>query len=166
MTTGEYNKCVKLYADGIFRFVLKHLSHREDAEDVVQQTFEKMWLKRDVVAVEKSKAYLFSIAHNTMIDLIRKRKFVQAYDQILVHGQEEHARSMEARDLVNQGFEILSPIQRSLILMRDYEGYNYEEIAEMTELTLSQVKVYLFRARKKLQIAITQLEKANVSYED
>lgn len=159
MTTGEYNKCVKLYADSIFRFVLKHLAHREDAEDVVQQTFEKMWLKKDVVGFDKSKAYLFSIAHNTMIDLIRKRKFVQAYEQIPVHGQEEHARSMEARDLVDQGFEILSPIQRSLILMRDYEGYNYEEIAEMTELTLSQVKVYLFRARKKLQTAITCLDK-------
>ena len=72
----------------------------------------------------------------------------------------EFTKQMEAKEIMDLGLETLSPIQKSLILLKDYEGYSYEEMAEMTELTLSQVKVYLFRARKKMQLAINQLNKA------
>ncbi len=160
MTTQEYNSCVRLNSDAVFRFVLKSLTNRADAEDVIQQSFEKLWLKREVVNVEKSKSYLFSIAHNTMIDLIRKRKFVHTYQNMPERPGGEFTDQLEARDLMDKSLANLSPIQRSLVLLRDYEGYSYEEIAEMTELSLSQVKVYLFRARKKLQLAINRLDKA------
>ncbi|MEL6941081.1 MAG: RNA polymerase sigma factor [Bacteroidota bacterium] len=160
MTTQEYNNCVKLYSDAVFRFLLKNLANRADAEDVMQLTFEKLWLKREVVAFEKAKSYTFSIAHNSMIDLIRKRKFVKAYENLPERAGGEFEKQIEAKDIMEQCLEILSPIQRSVILMRDYEGYSYDEIAKMTELTLSQVKVYIFRGRKKLQAEVNRLSKA------
>lgn len=160
MTTQEYNNCVRQYSDAVFRFVLKNLSNRTDAEDVVQNTFEKLWRKKDQVEADKSKSYLFSIAYHDMIDLIRKNKFVKAYQDLPEQAGGEFTKQMEAKEIMDLGLETLSPIQKSLILLKDYEGYSYEEMAEMTELTLSQVKVYLFRARKKMQLAINQLNKA------
>ena len=74
MTEREYNECVNLYADNVYRFILKNLGHREDAKDVVQGAFEKLWVSRDKVENEKSKSYLFTIAYNQMIDHIRKNK--------------------------------------------------------------------------------------------
>ncbi len=160
MTTKEYNNCVRMHSDGVFRFVLKNLANRSDAQDVVQNTFEKLWRKHETVDYAKSKSYLFSIAHNDMIDLIRKRKFVKAYENVPERVGGEFTAQMEAKEIMEKGLADLSPIQKSLILLKDYEGYSYEEMAEMTELSLSQVKVYLFRARKKMQIAVNRLNKA------
>ena len=160
MTTKEYNNCVKLYADGIFRFVLKNLANRSDAQDVVQNTFEKLWRKHENVNYEKAKPYIFSIAHNDMIDLIRKNKFVKAYQDVPERAGGEFTQQMEAKEIMEKGLKSLSPIQKSLVLLKDYEGYSYEEMAAITELSLSQVKVYLFRARKKMQVAISELTKA------
>lgn len=160
MTIQEYNNCVKLYSDGVFRFVLKNIANRADAQDIVQNSFEKLWRKYEGVQYEKAKSYLYSIAHNDMIDQIRKRKFVQSYQNVPERAGGEFAKQLESKDIMEQSLASLSPVQRSLVLLRDYEGYNYEEIAQLTELSLSQVKVYLFRARKKMQTAINQLDKA------
>jgi len=160
MTTKEYNNCVKLYSDGIFRFVLKNLSNRSDAQDVVQNTFEKLWRKHETVDYRKAKSYIFSIAHNDMIDLIRKNKFVKAYQDVPERVGGEFSNQMEAKEIMEKGLATLSSIQKSLVMLRDYEGYDYEEIASITELSLSQVKVYLFRARKKMQLAVNALNKA------
>ena len=56
MTEREYNDCVKLYADNVYRFILKNLRHEEDARDVVQSSFEKLWVNRDQVQNDKSKS--------------------------------------------------------------------------------------------------------------
>lgn len=160
MTTKEYNQCVRQHSDKVFRFLLKQLAHRADAEDLLQLSFEKLWKKREQVSFEKSKSYLFSIAHNSMIDHIRRKKFVQSYQNVPERAGGEFAHQLEARDLMEKSLVGLSNIQRSLVLLRDYEGYTYDEIAQLTELSLSQVKVYLFRARKKMQNNLTQLEKA------
>ena len=55
MTEREYNECVRTYADNVYRFIVKNLRHEEDARDVVQTAFEKMWRNRDSVENEKSK---------------------------------------------------------------------------------------------------------------
>ncbi len=77
MTTSEYNNCVSQYADNVYRFIVKNLRHEEDARDIVQTAFEKMWRNRDTVEPAKSKSYLFTVAYNQMIDHIRKNKRVQ-----------------------------------------------------------------------------------------
>ena len=68
MTEKEYNDCVTLYADNVYRFIVKNLRHEEDARDVVQTAFEKLWINREAVDHAKSKSYLFTVAYNQMID--------------------------------------------------------------------------------------------------
>ena len=70
MTEKEYNQCVTTYADNVYRFIVKNLRHEEDARDVVQTAFEKMWRNREAIDAEKSKSYLFTVAYNQMIDRI------------------------------------------------------------------------------------------------
>src|SRR5205085_7775436 len=77
MTEKEYNDCVNLYADNVYRFIVKNLRHEEDARDVVQTAFEKLWRSREEVDGNKSKSYLFTVAYNSMIDHLRKVKRIQ-----------------------------------------------------------------------------------------
>ncbi len=71
MTEKEYNECVNLYADNVYRFIVKNLRHEENAKDVVQTAFEKLWMNRETVENERSKSYLFTVAYHQMIDHIR-----------------------------------------------------------------------------------------------
>ena len=82
MTEREYNDCVTNHADNVYRFILKNLRHEEDARDVVQTAFEKLWRNRQEVASEKSKSYLFTIAYHQMIDHLRKVKRIQLREEI------------------------------------------------------------------------------------
>ena len=77
MTDREYNSCVSDHADGVYRFILKNLQHVEDARDVIQSAFEKMWINRSQVNVATAKSYLFTVAYNQMIDHIRKNKRIE-----------------------------------------------------------------------------------------
>src|ERR671933_219627 len=81
MTEREYNECVNQYADNVYRFIVKNLRHEEDARDVVQTAFEKLWRNRSDVDPAKSKSYLFTVAYNQMIDHLRKVKRVHLKEE-------------------------------------------------------------------------------------
>lgn len=151
MTVKEYNTCVDMHADALFRFIVKNLKDSDAARDVVQDTFEKLWKKIDLVEFDKSKSYLFTIGYHTMIDKIRKEQrssLLEPMHENLV--QTENAFS-DLKKILDKALATLSDIQRSVVLLRDYEGYSYEEIGEITGLNESQVKVYIYRARLALR---------------
>ncbi len=151
MTEKEYNECVTNYADNVYRFIVKNLRHEEDARDVVQSAFEKLWVKRREVENAKSKSYLFTIAYHQMIDHIRKVKRIhlkeEFSDEASVYDKPVH----NLKKILEQALSRLNETQRSLVLLKDYEGYSYEEIGQITGLNESQVKVYLHRARIQLK---------------
>ena len=151
MTEKEFNDCVNLYADNVYRFIVKNLKHEEDARDVVQASFERMWINREKVENERSKSYLFTVAYHQMIDLIRKNKKVKLEEDFSSSMQTTREPQSEIKKLLNEALYRLSETQRSLVLLKDYEGYSYEEIAVITSLSISQVKVYLHRARIQLK---------------
>lgn len=151
MTDKEYNQCVNLYADNVFRFIVKNLKHEEDARDIVQTAFEKLWRNRDVVNNEKSKSYLFTVAYNQMIDHLRKVKRIYLKDEFADEAKVQQSNIHNARKTLNDALNRLSETQRNLVMLKDYEGYSYEEIGEITGLNASQVKVYLHRARLTLK---------------
>ncbi len=152
MTEQQYNQCVNLYADNVYRFVVKNLRHEEDARDIVQTAFEKMWRNKDSVENEKSKSYLFTVAYNQMIDHIRKIKRIS-----LTEDFSETSRGINfqtnnnVQKTLHEALNRLNETQRSLVMLKDYEGYNYEEIGKITGLNENQVKVYLHRARITLR---------------
>ncbi|HPA31009.1 MAG: RNA polymerase sigma factor [Bacteroidia bacterium] len=156
MTALEYNTCVDQYADGIYRFILHNIKNEDDARDVVQDTFEKCWRNHENVQYEKAKSYLFTTAHHTMIDRIRK----SSRQELLSENHEEPSHSKHYSDLKNVlklALDKLPAIQKSVILLRDYEGYDYKEIGEITGLSESQVKVYIYRGRVALKEFIGSL---------
>jgi RNA polymerase sigma-70 factor (ECF subfamily) len=158
MTEREYNECVSLYADNVYRFILKNLRHNEDAKDVVQGAFEKLWINRDKVDNDRSKSYLFTIAYNQMIDHVRKNKRVVLSEDFSENAKGATGQKHDAKRILNEALNKLSEKQRSLVLLKDYEGYSYEEIGQITGLNESQVKVYLHRARLILREYIVSPE--------
>jgi RNA polymerase sigma factor (sigma-70 family) len=152
MTEKQYNECVNLYADNVYRFILKNLRHPEDSKDIVQTAFEKLWINRESVENEKCKSYLFTIAYNQMIDHIRKAKRIDLKEDISEMAKAGEQKHMgQARQTIHDALNRLNETQRSLVMLKDYEGYSYEEIGKITGLNESQVKVYLHRARLTLR---------------
>ncbi len=158
MTEKEYNECVNLYADNVYRFILKNLRHEEDAKDVVQCSFEKLWINREKVENERCKSFLFTVAYHQMIDLIRKNKRVKVQDDFSFSKAATNERQHDLKKILNEALYRLSETQRSLVLLKDYEGYSYDEIAVITTLSVSQVKVYLHRARIQLKSYLVKPE--------
>ena len=158
MTEREYNECVTTYADNVYRFILKNLRNEEDARDVVQTAFEKMWRHRDEVDASKSKSYLFTVAYHQMIDHIRKVKRVQLREDFSDETRVQDRPANNLKKVLEEALARLSETQRSLVLLKDYEGYSYEEIGRITGLSESQVKVYLHRARVQLKDYLIKIE--------
>lgn len=158
MTEKEYNDCVNTYADNVYRFILKNLRHEEDAKDVVQSAFEKMWQVRDTIDAARSKSFLFTVAYNQMIDHLRKVKRIQLReefnDDIKIQNPDVH----NAKKILEDALGRLNETQRSLVLLKDYEGYSYKEIGTITGLSESQVKVYIHRARLQLRSYLVKPE--------
>jgi RNA polymerase sigma-70 factor (ECF subfamily) len=158
MTVDQYNECVDKFADNVYRFILKSIRNEEKAKDIVQDSYEKLWLKIETVTFDKVKSYLFTTAYHTMIDMIRHEKPTTDFETI---NQEEFIHNDQFNDLneiLHNAIKRLPEIQRSVLLLRDYEGYSYEEIGTITGLSESQVKVYIFRARSFLKNYIVKLE--------
>lgn len=158
MTEKEYNQCVSLYADNVYRFILKSLRHEADAKDIVQGTFEKMWINRQQVENDRCKSYLFTVAYHQMIDHIRKNKRISLREEFNEATKITHKAEHDSKKILHQALNRLNETQKSLVLLKDYEGYNYEEIGKITGLNESQVKVYLHRARLQLREYIVKPE--------
>ncbi len=159
MTSEEYNIIVEKHADHLFRFALKSTRNEADARDIVQLSFEKFWKKHQEVDFSKAKSYLFTTAHRTHIDMVRKNKRITVMEELPDNGNRISANRYELRDFLELALGQLSDIQKKVVLLRDYEGYAYKEIATITGISESQVKVYIFRARKKLQQILIRMEK-------
>ena len=157
MTTKEYNLAVDEYSDNIFRFALKHLRNEMSAKDVVQETFTKVWIKHDEVNYEKVKSYLFTTAYHAIVDWVKKEKRSGDIEQASEPGAQEEV-NFDVQEVLNEALEKLPEIQKTVVLLRDYEGYNYAEIADITKLSEAQVKVYIFRARKALQEYVKRID--------
>lgn len=158
MTENEYNECVNLYADGVYRFIVKNLRHEEDARDVVQTAFEKLWRNKEEVDNTKSKSYLFTVAYNCMIDHLRKVKRIHLKEEFSEDVRVQHKPVNNTKEILQRALRRLSETQRSLVLLKDYEGYSYDEIGKIMNLSESQVKVYLHRARLQLKDYLVKAE--------
>ena len=158
MTTEEYNNCVDEHSDGVYRFVLHNIHDEDKAKDVVQDTFIKMWDKVGEIDHAKARSYLFTAAYHTMIDAIRREKKFTSFEEVEYNHPTYNKEYLGLKEILRDAVNRLPEIQRSVVLLRDYEGYSYEEIGEITGLTESQVKVYIYRARVFLKEYIGSLE--------
>jgi RNA polymerase sigma factor (sigma-70 family) len=158
MTVHEFNLSVDEYADRLYRFVLKSVRDSHFAEDIVQDSFERLWKNVLQVNGEKVKSYLFTTAYHTMIDRIRKEKRITILESLPQDVETNTGCYSDARERLNEAVNRLPDVQRSVLILRDFEGYSYEEIGELTGLSESQVKVYIYRARIFLKNFIGKID--------
>lgn len=151
---------VNKHADRLFGYCLKHIGNQEDSNDIVQDVFEKLWNNRRKIDFEKSKAWMYTCAHNALINFVKKQNritYLSEYNSYSQKKYDHHGKQFEIKEVLDLALNTLPSVQKSIILLRDLEGYNYEEIGEILKLTESQVKVYLFRARNKIKKQIKDL---------
>ncbi len=158
MTVTEYNQCVDSHSDNVYRFILKNIRDEQAAMDIVQDAFEKLWLKFREVSYQKAKSYLFTTAYHRMIDHVRKEKRMGRLSEDYDVAEQGDRPYNDVKKVLDEALQRLPEIQRSVVLLRDYEGYSYEEIGHITKLSESQVKVYIFRARVALKNYLVSID--------
>lgn len=158
MTDKQYNLCVDNFSDNILRFLVKNLKDRQEAEDILQDVFLKLWEKHKEVDNDKVKAYLFKAAYNTMINTINHNKLIdniEIKDTVTINAQNAHS---DIKDILSDALNLLSSLQKASLLLRDYEGYSYNEIGQILNITEENVKINIFRARQKMKKYIGSID--------
>lgn len=158
MNLKEYNQSVDLYSDNVYRFILKNIRDEERARDIVQDSYEKLWRNAENVSYEKVKSYLFTTAYHTMIDVLRKDKRQTYLEDYRVPEETHDEQYSDLSEVLNEAVKQLPDIQRTVVMLRDYEGYSYKEIGDITSLSEPQVKVYIYRARVFLKNYIGKMD--------
>jgi RNA polymerase sigma factor (sigma-70 family) len=158
MTVKEYNRSVEEYADSIYRFIRGNLKDEDRANDIVQDSFEKLW--RHVAEIEYVvvKSWLFSTAYHTMIDILRKEKRITSIEESNDREMIYDSHYSDLNEILHRALERLPEQQKTSVLLRDYEGYSYKEIGEITGLSEAQVKINIYRGRIALKSYIGKIE--------
>jgi len=153
------------YKDKMFRYAYSIMGSRFEAEDVVQEAIIKLWKGKEKFAqINNKEAWAITVVRNLCIDKIRARKKKQTSDIDDYFHISDNAPSpdvkLEQKDALKKVTEIMNTLpetQKEIITLRDIEGYTYQEIADIMNLKVDQVKVYLFRARKILREKLTPI---------
>ena len=167
--TGDEFAFVSLYnryKDAVYAFCVKMLLNRELAQDVMQDTFLRIYENRErLLNTDSFKAWLFTIARNQCLNQLRRSNWQIPLDpEMILPADLPGAKSTPVFDLeksekirlVNRFLAELKPDYREVIILREYQNLSYEEIAAVTRSTLSAVKSRLFKARRKLGVYLEQ----------
>lgn len=149
----------------LYRFALRFLGNEEEAKDIVQEVFIRIWNSREKMhKVENWEAWCMRVTRNLSLDRLRslhrngtrpmEESFGLTHDALSPHESAEIGESMQK---IAQMIGALPEKQRQIIHLRDVEGYSYQEICEILELDMNQVKVNLFRARSTVRERMTKI---------
>ena len=156
----SFSRLVEAYQRPVYNLTYRMLGTPEEAEDAAQEAFLRAYARlKQYDTNHKFSTWLFSIANHHCIDRLRKRRktFVSIDDNPILQNlrnddpqPEESALDVEQAEELQALLSQLEPEYRTPLILRYWEEYSYEEIAETMELTISAVKSRLFRARKQL----------------
>lgn len=159
----QYEDTVRNFSDSLYRFTRRLYQDNERAKDSVQECFVRLWQYDK--KVEHPKAFLFQTAYRLFVDEKRREKTMQEYTlhtRRTAMDEEKRQNAFysgeENRELIEQALQKLPDIQKTVVMLRDYEGYSYQEIEKITGLSEAQVKTYIFRARLALRKLIGKPE--------
>lgn len=144
------------YYRKLYRIAFALLDSTQDAEDIVQDVYLKLWSKQqDLDNIRTPEAYAVEIVRNLCLNSIRQagNKRTSLYDSTIQDNELLH-QQIEIRDEVEQLMDRINLLQegpRKIVLLKDYEGYSYEEISDMLGLSVNHIRVILSRARKTLR---------------
>lgn len=149
MNISQFNDCVDKQSDALYRFIVGIVHDTENAKDIIQESYTRLWEHRKNIDKGKEKSYLFTIAYNLAISHYRHKvkhpkTQIDQYSTATLNYSNDYNNETE---ILWSELDKLKPIQRSLIMLCDWEGYSYNEISEITGLNEGQVKIGLHRAR-------------------
>lgn len=162
VSPSTFNRIMQDQHQRIFALAWHILSDREEAADVTQTVFIRLWNHRFDIDLDRVDAWLVRVARNAAIDAWRRRRtrenVVSTNTEAVERLEGAHheptdagAVSSEFRQRLREAVNTLSEPQRSIVILREIEGYQYDEIGDVLDLPLNTVKVYLHRARRKLR---------------
>jgi len=161
MNIEEFQKQVYPLKDKLFRFAKRFLEQTEEAKDIVQEVFIRLWKIRDKLDEYRSvEALAMTTTKNICLDKIRTRRYpVESLDnQQSILGRIPDETKTDNSDLIysiRQAIRLLPELQQIVIHLRDIEEYEFGEIAEMLDMNENAVRVNLSRARKKVREILT-----------
>jgi len=168
MLASEFKTKVLPLSNKLMRFASQLLHDEEQARDIIQDVFLKLWQKKDSLReIENMEAFAMRMTRNRCLDLFKAKKPVLAEDDFLKRNATEsrdlqnEIELSESALLVRKLIRDLPDIQRTVMHLRDIEQYEYEEIAHMTDLTVNTIRVNLSRARKKVRDELIKREYGN-----
>ena len=158
MTVKEYNRSVEEFADSVYRFIRGNLKDEARANDIVQDSYERLWKNVTEIEYIVVKSWLFSTAYHIMIDIFRKEKRMTDLEVILEQEIIYESQYTDLNEILHKALDLLPEQQKSSVMLRDYEGYTYKEIGEITGLSEAQVKINIYRGRVALKNFIGKIE--------
>jgi len=170
MLARDFKTDVLPMSNMLLRYALQILQNEEEAKDVLQDIFLKLWQKRDELEkVDNLDAFAMRMIRNRCLDVIRARRTVslEVVKKDRLPGVEvsdtDHLENSDSVSLIKQIISELPDIQRTIIQLRDIEQLEYEEIAEVTEMNVNAIRVNLSRARKKVRDEIFKIQNYGIT---
>ena len=151
----RFRKWVEDYQDQAWTLARYILRDASEAEDVCQESFMKLWHNMDKIDENKVKPWLMKVLRHGCLDRLRRRKPVADFQGLAeadsAPGPMEGLEHNDTGRHLKAAIEGLQEPYRSLVVLRDVQQHSYAEVAGTLDLSMSQVKVYLHRARKQLR---------------
>jgi RNA polymerase sigma-70 factor (ECF subfamily) len=164
MTADSFKKEVLPMKNKLYRFAFRMLGDHEESQDTVQDTFLKLWTKKDKLVEYRSlEAFAMIITKNICLDKLKssRSKNLELKDQIEASVAKTPYDTTEITDMKEKVINIIDALpeqQKMVIHLRDIEGLGYDEIAEIMSMSLNNVRVNLSRARKKVRDSIIKTQ--------
>ena len=158
LSRKTYIKVVSQNSDRIYNYLAKQLKDRTIAEDLTQDCFLQLWKSRFTIKEEVCKTWLYKTAYNKMLNYIRDNQRIDFKSELINNSTTQFATQQDAQDLLDHIFEQLTTEEKTLILLRDNEGYAYQEIGDILGLNITNVKNKLFKARQKFKQKVLTLQ--------
>lgn len=163
MTIKEFKINLLPLKNRMFRLSLRLLNNRDDAEDAVQEVFVKIWnMKRKLDDIKNKEAFAMTVTRNHCLDKLKskKNKFMTLNEEISMQEVPDPHENLESNDLIKNVQKIMSELpeqQRTIVHLRDIEGYDYDEIVNITGWAMNYLRVNLSRGRKRIKEAIIKM---------
>lgn len=158
MVARDFKTSVLPVSKKLLRFATHFLKNEDEAKDVVQDVFLKLWQKKETLAeIENIEAFAMRMTRNRCLDVIRANKTIAIdaeTDRKLKEKTVDVHSKVELSESANQIKKLigkLPDLQQTVMHLRDIEQLSYEEIAEATDLKVNAIRVNLSRARKKVR---------------
>jgi len=147
-----FTKVYLRYRERVYAYALRVLANEQDAEDLFQEVFVRVYTRAQTFEQEKSLGgWIFTIAHNLCLNKVRDRKPQEAIEDLTLSVAPSEDFGEDWKTVIEQAMAQLPIEYREAIVLREYEGLSYAEITEVLHTTIPAIKSRIYRAKERLR---------------